>query len=174
MAMFTYNSLTSDLPRTWPLIQGGLFLAVLAFPGGIGDLWKKLEAEKKAGAGVFRAVAALAFVEIFQLIDKLGWIKNILPTVTLGGVSLRYAIPIAVVIALCWSRRVARAAVPLLVLVWFFMSEALGLMPSSFGVLKYLLIALVVIWYAFVEGGLGARLKSRFGGSRTADAQGTT
>jgi hypothetical protein len=129
----------------------------------------------KTGAGVFRAVVALAFVEIFQVVDKIGWLKGFLPTVTLGGVSIRYAIPIAVVIALCWSRSVARAAVPLLVLTWFFLSEALGVMPESFGVLKYALIALAVIWYAVMEGGLGARLKARFGGSRAADAtRGTT
>lgn len=175
VAMYTYSSLTSDMPNTWPIIQGSLFLAVLAFPGGIGDLWKKLEAEMKAGAGVFRAVVALILVEAFLIVDKLGYLKNFLSTITLGGVSARYAIPIVIVIALCWGRSVARASVPLLVLTWFILTEALGLMPGAFSVLKYVLISAAIIWYAFKEGGLGAKLKARFGGPRAADATaGTT
>ena len=31
LANFTYSILTSDMPRAWPFIQSGLFLAILMF-----------------------------------------------------------------------------------------------------------------------------------------------
>jgi hypothetical protein len=170
MAMLTYSSLTSDLPRTWPFIQGGLFLAALAFPGGAGELWTKLEAERKTGAGIFRAVVALTFVEFFLIAEKLGWIGSVLPATTVAGVPVRYVIPFAVVVALCWGPRVAKAAVPLLGLAWFILSEAFGLMPASFVYLKYILVLLSLAVYAFKVGGLTTRLKGRLGGSTPAKA----
>ncbi|HEX4997013.1 MAG TPA: urea ABC transporter permease subunit UrtC [Terriglobia bacterium] len=170
VAMFTYSSLTSDLPQAWPFIQGGLFLTALAYPGGAGELWSRLEDERQRGFGMGRAVVALGFVELFLIADKLGWFARILPTAVVAGVHVRYLIPFAVVVVLCAGKRAARAAVPLLALAWFIFSEAFGLMPGSFSYLKYLLVLLSIIVYAVGESGVLERLKNRAGRSALAGA----
>ena len=159
LANFTYAAVTSDMPRTWPFIQGTLFLAVLAFPGGVGDLWTRLEEEVKSGAPVFRALIALIFIEGFLAADKLGWLAGVLTANAFIGIQVKYWILFAAIAALCW-RRVARAAIPLLALAWFVMTEAFGLMPSSFGLLKYILVLVAIGVYVYLEGGLTARLMS--------------
>src|SRR5690606_11690508 len=58
LANFTYSALTSDMPRAWPFIQGGLFLAALAFPTGMTELWRRLEREVQSGAHLVRALSA--------------------------------------------------------------------------------------------------------------------
>jgi urea transport system permease protein len=79
LANFTYSILTSDMPRAWPFIQGGLFLAILIFPGGAGSLWTALETEVRSGARpgrVARAaiplltVALVVFLEAFDLLPR--------------------------------------------------------------------------------------------------------
>ena len=44
---FMYNQLTSSLPKSWPFVQGALFIGVvLFFPEGLIGLWRKLTADR--------------------------------------------------------------------------------------------------------------------------------
>lgn len=160
LANFTYSALTSDMPRAWPFIQGGLFLGVLMFPGGVADLWTKLETEIRAGERVYRILIALVFIEAFLVIDKLGWLPAVLTTTGFAGIASKYWILIAAGTLLCLGR-VAHAAIPMLGLSWFILSEAFGLMPSSFGVLKYVLVMATIVLYAELEHTLTSRLRAR-------------
>jgi hypothetical protein len=171
MAMFTYSTLTSDMPRTWPFIQGGLFLTVLAFPGGAGELWSRLEREVKAGATIRRALAAFVFVEGFLIAEKMSWLK-FLPSTAVAGLPIRYAIPLAIAVILCWNRRTARVSTPLLAISWFIATQALGVMPPELSHWppmpqfpnlevpgpKYLLVVFAIGRYAWIEGEMTARL----------------
>ena len=158
MANFTYSALTSDMPRAWPFIQAGLFLAALAFPNGICDLWIKLEAEVLNGARIFRMLLALAFIELALIADKLHWIPS-LGGFAILGVPSKYWLLIGITIVLCLGR-VAHASIPLLGLTWFILTEAFGLMPSSFSILKYVLVLLTILVYAYLEGNLTSAVKS--------------
>lgn len=157
VANFTYSALTSDMPTAWPFIQAGLFLGTLAFPGGVSDLWNRLEAEVRRGASVLRPFSALLFAECFLIADKLGWIPIALSGSAFIGIRAKYWILILVSVALCWGR-VAKAAIPVLGISWFVLTEALGLMPSSFGMLKYLLVLLSILYYALSGGALVRRI----------------
>jgi urea transport system permease protein len=161
VANFTYSALTSDMPTAWPFIQAGLFLGTLAFPSGISDLWSRLEKEVQAGAGVFRLLLTLVFAEAFLIADKLGWIPVALSGTAFMGIRAKYWILIVGAVILSWGR-VARAAIPLLGLCWFVLSEALGLMPSSFSVLKYIIVLATLALYAYLEGGIAVRVRARF------------
>lgn len=157
LANFTYSALTSDMPTTWPFIQGSLFLAALAFPGGVGDLWTRLEDEVRAGARVFRILMALVFIEGFLVVDRLGWLRGLPTTREFIGLPVKYWIMIAVAAVLCWGR-VAHAAIPMLGLSWFILTEAFGLMPAAFGSLKYVLVLSTIGLYLYLEGVLTSRL----------------
>jgi urea transport system permease protein len=170
LANFTYSVLTSDMPQTWPFIQGGLFLAALAFPGGIADLWNRLETEIKTGARVSRLLAALVFVVGFLAVDKLGWLPRLLSITAFAGIPTKYWILIVAAVIICWGR-VARAAIPLLGLSWFIITEAFGLMPSSFGSLKYILVLVTFGMYVYLEADVASYLKRRLPKLRTADLQ---
>ena len=161
MANFTYSALTSDMPRAWPFIQAGLFLGALAFPNGICDLWTKLEGEVRQGSRIFRPLLALAFVEVALIADKLHWIPSFGGFAILG-VQSKYWIVIAITIILCIGR-VAHASIPMLGLAWFILTEAFGIMPSSFSVLKYVLVLASILVYAYLEGNLTTGLKSIIG-----------
>lgn len=161
MANFTYSALTSDMPRAWPFIQAGLFLGALAFPNGICDLWTKLEVEVRQGSRIFRMLLALTFIEVGLIADKLHWIPSFGGFAILG-VQSKYWILIAITIVLCIGR-VAHASIPLLGLAWFILTEAFGLMPPSFSVLKYVLVLASILIYAYLEGNLTSGLKSIIG-----------
>jgi urea transport system permease protein len=170
LANFTYSAVTSDMPKTWPFVQGGLFLTALAFPGGAGDLWIRLENEVRQGARVLRVLIALAFVEGFLVVDRLGWLSGFLSANEFIRIPVKYWIMMAVAALLCWGR-VARAAIPMLGLSWFILTEAFGLMPPSFGLLKYVLVLLTIGLYAYLEGGLKSRLITRIRKLRSADVR---
>jgi urea transport system permease protein len=169
LANFTYSALTSDMPRAWPFIQAGLFLGALAFPNGICDLWIKLEAEVLQGARILRMLLALGFIELGLIADKLGWLPSF-GRAALLGVPVKYWILIAATGVLCMGR-VARASIPMLGLGWFLLTEAFGLMPSSFSLLKYILVLLTIVVYAYLEGNLSAGLKSLAGRFRRSRAK---
>src|SRR5688572_2792458 len=158
MASLTYSALTSDMPKAWPFIQAGLFLGALAFPNGICDLWMKLENELQQGGRIFRMLLALGFIELALIADKLGWIPSF-GRVALAGVPLKYWLMILITIVLCLGR-VAHSSIPMLGLGWFILTEAFGLMPSSFSVLKYGLVLASILIYAYLEGNLTSGLKS--------------
>lgn len=172
-ANFTYSVLTSDMPKAWPFIQGSLFLAALAFPNGIADLWYKLEAEVLAGARLIRMLAALVFMETFLVADKLGWMPAALSENAFAGIQVKYWILIVAAAVLSWGR-VAHSAIPLLGLSWFVLTEALGLMPSSFGLLKYLLVLLTIGIYVYLDAGLASRFSARFRKRRTPEMEATS
>ena len=170
MANFTYSALTSDMPRAWPFIQAGLFLGALAFPNGICDLWTKLEGEVRQGSRIFRPLLALAFVEVALIADKLHWIPSFGGFAILG-VQSKYWIVIAITIILCIGR-VAHASIPMLGLAWFILTEAFGIMPSSFSVLKYVLVLASILVYAYLEGNVTSGLKSIIGRFRRSGRKG--
>jgi hypothetical protein len=161
MANFTYSALTSDMPTAWPFIQASLFLGALAFPNGICDLWSRLEGEVRQGARISRMLLALAFIELALIADKLHWIPSFGGFAILG-VQSKYWILIAITIVMCIGR-VAHASIPLLGLSWFVLTEALGIMPRSFSILKYVLVLGSVLIYAYLEGNLTSGLKSFIG-----------
>lgn len=165
LANFTYSALTSDMPRAWPFIQGGLFLAALAFPNGVSELWNRLEVEVRSGARVLRMLAALMFVEAYLVIDKLGWLPRAISITEFIGVETKYWILIVAAAALCWGR-MAHAAIPLFGLTWFVLTEAFGLMPTSFAVLKYVLVLMTIGVYVVLESGWTSMLTRRFKRSR--------
>ena len=158
LANFTYSALTSDMPKAWPFIQAGLFLAALAFPNGICDLWIKLEGEIRQGARIHRTLLSLAFIELALIADKLRVIPSLGGT-AIAGVQLKYWLMIVVTIILCFGR-VAHASIPMLGIGWFILTEAFGLMPSSFSVLKYVLVLTTIIVYAYLEGNLVSGFRS--------------
>jgi hypothetical protein len=160
------------MPKTWPFIQAGLFLAALAFPNGIADLWNRLEAEVRKGARLWRILATLAFMVSYLAIDKLGWMPVALTRNAFAGIQIKYWILIAAAVVLSWGR-VARAAIPLLGLTWFIVTEAFGLMPSSFGSLKYILVLLTIGIYIYLETEVAARVSRRIGAWRSSRAAAT-
>ena len=160
------------MPRVWPFIQAGLFLGALAFPNGVCDLWIKLEGEISQGARVFRTLLALGFIELGLIADKLHWIPSFGGFAILG-VQSKYWILIAIAIVLCFGR-VAHASIPMLGLGWFLLTEAFGLMPSSFSTLKYVLVLVSILVYAYLEGNLTSGLKSFIGRFRRSRPKGET
>jgi len=170
LANFTYSALTADMPRAWPFIQAGLFLGALAFPNGVSDLWTKLELEVRQGSRIFRIFLALTFIEVALIADKLHWIPSFGGFAILG-VQSKYWILIAITIVLCVGR-VAHASIPMLGLGWFLLTEALGLMPRSFSVVKYLLVLATLVIYAYLEGNLTSGLKSIIGKFRRSGPKG--
>jgi urea transport system permease protein len=170
VASFTYSMLTSDMPRAWPFIQGGLFLAVLAFPDGMSQLWTRLESEVRHGATVWKAAATLLFVQIYFVADKLGVFPRPLTLTELAGVPLKYWILIAIAGGLLFLQS-TRVALPLFGVAALIVSEALGLMPASFAVLKYVIVLALFATYAIgtAEGGVRSLIRrAGWPGRRTA------
>ena len=70
------SSLSSDLPRYWPFIQGGLFIGVvLFFPDGFAGIWTTLEeqlARRAAATSIALTVSPLLILGGFTLSEALG------------------------------------------------------------------------------------------------------
>jgi urea transport system permease protein len=167
LANFTYSVLTSDMPKAWPFIQGGLFLTALAFPNGVCDLWNRLEIEVRNGSRLLRVVLSLVFIESFLIADKLNFMPVALTRNIFAGVQVKFWLLIVAAVVIACGSRVAHAAFPLLGLSWFVLTEAFGLMPSSFGSIKYLLVLLTIGVYVYLEAGIGTRLFARVRRRRT-------
>lgn len=159
LANFTYSMLTSDLPSAWPFIQAGLFMAVLAFPGGLAQLWSRLESELVSGATAGRALLVCAFVLIFLVIDKIGWLPSALSINELLGMQAKYWLLIAAAGALSWAR-VAPTSVPLLAVSGTIVAEAFGLLPGAARLLTYVTLAVVSGYYLLRDADLVNRLGS--------------
>ena len=147
---FTYSALTSDMPRAWPFIQGALFLAVLFFPNGIAGLWERLESEVRSGDSIRRLLLALVFVELFLIVDKLGYLPGAGANLLVAGIEVQYLVMLAGAALICWTR-VAHTAIPLTALVWFILTEALGIMPGSFDIVKYAILLGSGTLYAYLR-----------------------
>ncbi len=164
---FMYSALTTDMPGAWPFIHGGMFLAVLFFPNGMAGLWERLEDEVRSGGRVGRLLLGVAFTEAFLIVDKLGFLPDVGSNLLVAGVEVQYLIMLGGAAAICWGR-VAHTAIPLCGLGWLIVTEALGMMPSSLDVLKYLVVLSTFAVYVYLrwadrtkhaEGlGLGARI----------------
>ena len=164
---FMYSALTTDMPGAWPFIQGGMFLAVLFFPNGIAGLWERLEDEVRSGGRVGRLLLGIAFTEVFLIVDKLGFLPDAGSNLLVAGIEVQYLIMLGGATAICWGR-VAHTAIPLCGLGWLIVTEALGMMPSSLDVLKYLVVLSTFAVYVYLQWadrtkhaaglGLGARI----------------
>ena len=147
---FTYSVLTSDMPSAWPFIQGALFLAVLFFPNGLAGLWERLENEVRSGASIRRLLFAIVFVEGFLIVDKLGFLPAVGFDLLVAGIEVQYLVMLAGAAVICWTR-VAHTAIPLAALVWFILTEAMGIMPGSFDIVKYVILLLSAAVYAYLR-----------------------
>ncbi|MGC8604648.1 MAG: urea ABC transporter permease subunit UrtC, partial [Desulfomonilaceae bacterium] len=58
---YAYSITTSDMPKAWPFLEGGMFMTVvLFFPSGLVGLWDRFEEDVASGArvlGIFLAMA---------------------------------------------------------------------------------------------------------------------
>ena len=89
---YGYSVLTSDIPRAWPFVQGGMFLAVvMLFPSGLMGLWDELK--KHVGSTTrFQALAAglaVAGIAIFFLSEALGLVPRAIQAMWMG-VPIKY------------------------------------------------------------------------------------
>jgi urea transport system permease protein len=84
---YGYSVMTSDMPRAWPFLEGGMFLAVvLLFPSGLVGLWERFEEQMAAttqvqmiATGVGTAAIALFFVG-----EALGLVPRTLQALWMG------------------------------------------------------------------------------------------
>jgi branched-subunit amino acid ABC-type transport system permease component len=159
LANFTYSMLTSDMPRAWPFIQAGLFLAVLVFPDGLSKLWIDLEAEVQAGERFGRRLIAFGFVLLFLILDKMNGLPLVLSLHEFMAIQAKYWILLAATMAWGWSRA-APASMPLLALSGLILSEALGFIPGEARILKYLVVAAMGLLYLSRQSGLTARFSA--------------
>ena len=97
---YSYTAMTSDLPKYWPFIQGGMFIAVvLAFPDGMVGLWDTLEKQVKLREWMSVGYIGLSFVSIaaFVLAEALGLVPAFLDKAAFhtgdgGKVSFKYVL----------------------------------------------------------------------------------
>jgi urea transport system permease protein len=155
---YAYSMTTSDMPRAWPFLEGGMFLAVVVlFPSGLVGLWDRFEREIASGMRISGILIALATGFLALLIDNstLGphipynitlWIAGFIMVVSV----LRGASPSGVLIA----------AIAL-----FFVMEALGLVPKA---LQAAWLGIPVKYFVLLVTLAAAALASRLGDSQQA------
>jgi urea transport system permease protein len=165
VASFTYSMLTSDMPRAWPFIQAGLFLAVLAFPQGLAQLWTRLESDVRAGARLGWPLLVLGVVLLFLAADKLRWLPAALSMTEIAGIQAKYWLLGLVAAPFAWRARMP-AAIPLLTLTGVVSIEAFGLLPGSARTLQYMVIALLLGYWAVRETGIAGRILQWSGARR--------
>ncbi|MEW6529884.1 MAG: urea ABC transporter permease subunit UrtC [Thermodesulfobacteriota bacterium] len=121
---YAYSIMTSDMPRAWPFLEGGMFLAVvLLFPNGLVALWDRFERDISGGVPLHGLLAAVAVCLVVLVLDKagyLGWVPYHLHYWTCGAVMVLLAM-----------RSPTPAGLVSAILALFMLSEALGLMPKA-------------------------------------------
>jgi urea transport system permease protein len=121
---YAYSITTSDMPRAWPFLEGGMFLAVvMLFPSGLVGLWDKFEEDIASGARVSGIVIALG----------IGLLALLLDTSILGS-HIPYNIALWVaggVMLLLMLRSASMSGVFLAIITLFFVMEALGIVPNA-------------------------------------------
>jgi urea transport system permease protein len=147
---YTYSILTTDMPTAWPFIQGILFVGILFFPNGIAGLWERLESEVRSGSSIRRLLFAFVFVDGFLIVDKLGFFPAVGSNLLVAGLEVQYLVMLAGAALICWGR-VAHTAIPLAALVWFILTEAMGLMPQSLDTIKYVVLLVSLVVYAYLR-----------------------
>lgn len=89
---YGYSVLTSDIPRAWPFVQGGMFLAVvMLFPSGLMGLWDELKT-RFGSTTRFQALAAglaVAGIALFFVTEALGLVPGAIQAVWMG-VPIKY------------------------------------------------------------------------------------
>jgi urea transport system permease protein len=104
---YGYSAMTSDIPRAWPFVEGGMFIAlVLFFPGGLAGLWAKLETQIASAtrlqvASVGLAVAATV---VFFVAEALGLVPRLLQASWMGA-PVKYYLLFAVLGAAAFAAR---------------------------------------------------------------------
>lgn len=149
---YGYSVMTSDMPRAWPFFEGGMFLAVvMLFPSGLVGLWEQFERDIHAGARLRWVLAGLLLGLLGLIAYRSGWLWW-LPGYglwVLGGI---------VVVLILSARSLVTAAVSSVA--FFFVSEALGLVPESLQALWFGLPAKYCVLFAVLGGAaLVARLR---------------
>lgn len=149
---YGYSIMTSDLPRAWPFFEGGMFLAVvLLFPSGLVGLWQQLEREIVTAARLRGVLGGLALGFLALLFHRCGWLSWV-------PVWALWSLGAAVAALILTGGSIVTVAVA--TISFFFVSEALGLVPDQF---QALWLGLPVKYYVlFVVLG-GAALASRLG-----------
>ena len=127
-----FSSLTSDLPRVWPFIQGGMFLlVVLAFPDGLSGLWKNVEKEtSKDIRSLMIIIAMIVYTFIFCILTKSGVLSfELIKSSGLGAV-LKYILLYSPFI---WLLKYSKSytSISLALVLLFFLMTGLNLIPSD-------------------------------------------
>jgi len=119
---YAYSITTSDMPRAWPFLEGGMFLAVvMLFPSGLVGLWDRFEQEIASGARVWEILIALAIGFLALLIDRTGWGPHV-------PYNLTFWLAVAMM-PVCVLRSASPSGMLLAAITFFFAMEALGLVP---------------------------------------------
>jgi len=136
---YAYSIMTSDMPRAWPFLEGGMFLAVvMLFPNGLVALWDRFERDISTGVPLRGLIAALGVGFAALVLDKTGYLGW-------APYHLAYWISGAIMVALA-LRSPTPAGLVTAALALFMTAEALGLMPkvlstSALGIpIKYILL----------------------------------
>ncbi len=148
---YAYSITTSDMPKAWPFLEGGMFMAVvMLFPSGLVGLWDRLEHEVASGTRVSGIFFAMAIGLFALIIDRSTW-----------GSSIPYHLTgwCAVVTMLLFAlRSLSVSGMVLAAITFFFGIEALGLMPEAMrntwiGVpLKYYVLLVTLAGLGFISG----------------------
>ncbi len=140
---YAYSITTSDMPKTWPFIEGGMFMAVvLFFPSGLVGLWDRFEQNVASGARVSGIFSAMVVGLTALLFDKSSW-----------GLYVPYhltALIACVTMSILVIRSLNPSGIVLAAITFFFGIEALGLMPEAMRItwmgmpLKYYILFIVL------------------------------
>jgi urea transport system permease protein len=121
---YAYSITTSDMPRAWPFLEGGMFLAVVVlFPSGLVGLWDKFEREMASGMRVSGILIAMGTGSVAVLVDNSALGSHIPYNITLWIAAL--------IMVLSTIRGASPSGVLLAAVALFFVMEALGLVPKA-------------------------------------------
>lgn len=121
---YAYSITTSDMPRVWPFLQGGMFLVVvMLFPNGLVGLWDKFEEDIASGARVSGILIALVIGFLALLVDASALGSHVPYNITLwvaGALMLLFAL-----------RTSSKSGMLLAAITLFIVMEALGIVPEA-------------------------------------------
>lgn len=122
---YAYSIATSDMPRAWPFLEGGMFIAVVMFfPTGLVGLWEAFEQDIVSGTRVSGIGAALIIGILALLVHKTSLGPNIPHNLT-------FWVPVVLVALALAFDSISLPGLALAVLTLFFTMEALGLVPQA-------------------------------------------
>jgi hypothetical protein len=153
---YAYSITTSDMPRAWPFLEGGMFIAVvLLFPSGLVGLWDRFERDIAAGMRVSGILIAMATGFLALLVDNSSLGSHVPYNLTLWIAGL--------IMVLSVLRGAGPSGVLPASLTMFFVMEALGLVPEA---LQAAWLGVPIKYYILLLTLGGAVLMSRLGESR--------